>query len=292
MNAMATLSRCIGYGLLALVYFSSETELAAEQRFTEQNPKYQQRPKTNSLEGITTLEAGVIAAFKKFVSKSNESPRATVVIDDHNLPLASGSDEISGLHISRDLEADLQQMLRAAGMVVLDTDSGSSRCVRIDVRLNARQIPINEFNSVQNHWIPDIQVTAKMPDGRIVAQANTLNFLGRDAQAFRLFERVGTQNLIRALGIMLLYDFANNNVVEIPFSTLDPMIQEAADLSQPEYRKATNSVTNSTPNRLKSNQDKTPAPNQSAQTDSGASLLAARDRERVLKQVIESLKQG
>lgn len=262
--------------------------------YTEQNPKYQQRPRTNSLsaESLRTLEASVLRDFRRYAGRCSAPPRAVVRVNAQELAAKNGADELRNSLNEMDLAAELQQTLRRAGFVVVDSEAADLKCVLVDVRLSARTVTIHEILGVEVKWLPEIQVKAKTSwDSRIVGQTQSLQFLGNTAQAHRILERIGTQNLLRALSIMLLYDLACNNAIEAPLTVIQAIAQN--DQPDPSHGfDAPKPPALAEPKPHPQNDLSTNVSMNKVDTPGGYSLFRLTDRSKALQQVVDALKAG
>lgn len=291
--------------LLVIATLTGAVSQAAPQ-YTEKNPKYGQSARPHPAESIKTLEASVVDTFRKmYPMRSGKEVQAFIVVNDNELLATPEASALRNKVKPNDISGDLTRMLRKAGFEVVGTNPPDQPHVIVEVELGTRSVEVHGISAVTTEWLPDLRATAKTSwNGRVLGQANSLEFLGNDARAWRAFARIGTQDLVRALGIMMLHDFSANNAIPATLNARESFNQATFKISDKDYNGEKPSPRTSnpprsvqvppqpapspgpTPGQVSSQTPATPAEPPSV---GGAALLAQTDRDKALRQILSAL---
>lgn len=305
-------ARLSAWLLAFVVAFSAPApDLRAESRPTGTKSKYDQDVRPHPAESIGQLEASVIETFRaKFFPKKGGAMKVVIRVDDNELLANPDAQPLRNLIKPNDVSADLSRMLRKAGFQVVKEADEAEGYLIAEVRMGARSTRIQDFGEATTEWIPDLQAEVSTSwDLRTVGQAQSLEFLGNNARAFRAFERIGTHDLIRAMGILLLRDLATDNWADVSWDPRDSLTQRGTAVPGPGKvvplpvsRPGGQSV--KPPQNAQNPPPPQPVPGQASATvqpDPGATtppdvggpaLLAQEDRDRALRQILSALNAG
>lgn len=216
--------------------------LGAEPEYTAQNPKYAQKARTNFVDGLKAVEAGVLARVEKMVKETKGQPAASVRVDDSQWTDQVKGTETADMLTRDDVVSQLQDMLRQAGFRVVQETGGQPMTNIVQVRavLEARQVTVEELSGPRKYWLPTVSATATTGwDGQVVGNASSARFMGTDALAWRAFERAKAPGLLKAVGLVLLDNlrFSADSLIPPPPPPPPELTQDIA-ITPAEYQSA------------------------------------------------------